>query len=503
MIRIDARSDEGVSLIMALVFITFSGLVIGSMLTFGTSAFKFSSTAQDQRSVVYAADAAVQGAIQNARRNLDAGISGDTTNCAYAPPVVNAVSGITVTCAAQSDSGGAGAKDQFKNAILTLSTNASEGAYFTGTGSSDTYVDGAVFSHSKITVSGTTVHMKNGTVTSMLSGDDCTSTTKIVASTGSLPVVRQCNISFTDPNGADLNLTPLVADASTLNLNPAPFCNSLSKVLQFLPGKYTVPPANPTTGPCRTSTIWWFGQSGAASEYYFDFTGTAPVQWSAGVDVVAGAPATTVWNPTTALGGLLDALDLATPACDPTSTFGSQFVFGGKSQLFLPNNLIRFEICAPASTTSPPIAMYGVKTTANGYTAPAACFTAQPYTGEDSTHCAMWLMNNNSNKPDVALHGGLYAPSYALNVNIHNLNEGSAFSGGLVVRSFIADLSPSDHSSQALFATSLSGRTARHMIFTAYRDGTAVVTSEIHFDDGSNGGTPGGTLTVNSWSATP
>jgi hypothetical protein len=482
--RRDVTADDGVSLILALLFITVAFILVMSLFSVTGSALSFSTTAQDERGRVYSADGAVQGAINNARYNLDAGVTNGS--CPFTPPAgTNGLSStdITVQCTALSGSGGTGAQNQPKNAVLTLASGTQEGFVVGGGGSASVGIQGSVFSHSVITP-GINVGVSHGNVTAVQS-PGCTSANLTVVPPG----VKRCGYTRFDPNGEDPLYSPVASSAPAA---AAPATCASKNVVKFTPGTYTAAPTNPTTGTCTTATIFWF----APGSYYFAFP-DATHTWSVDKNIVAGTPIN--WDPT-AVNAVLPASTAA--ACDKDSGSGVQFVFGRNSQMFFTNSTIRVELCASASTTSVPIAIFGVRASGGGYTAPTGCIVNAPFVNEDAMHCALLTMANNSNKPDVIVHGTTYAPLAALNVNVHHLNEGSVFEGGVIARAIVLDVS-SSASVADLFSLPGSGRTPRHMLVTALWSGTPVVKADVSIDDDSTGGLPGQTVTINSWSATP
>ena len=63
------RGEEGASLILALAFLMVFALLIPALLDLGTTNVLATTRLKDQRSTVYAADGAMDGAIQYLRRN--------------------------------------------------------------------------------------------------------------------------------------------------------------------------------------------------------------------------------------------------------------------------------------------------------------------------------------------------------------------------------------------------------------------------------------------------
>jgi type II secretory pathway pseudopilin PulG len=72
-----ARDEDGQALLLALGFMVFFGLVIGAMLTFAGASIRSSERLREQRSTVYAADGAIDAAIQAGRADTTVGAYGD------------------------------------------------------------------------------------------------------------------------------------------------------------------------------------------------------------------------------------------------------------------------------------------------------------------------------------------------------------------------------------------------------------------------------------------
>lgn len=493
-------TDRGTTLIFVLVIIVVLGLAVAALLDLSITNLRATTNFRNSRGQLYAVDGGVDGAINNIRSDLDRGVDGDT-QCGYAPPAgTNNVSGITVTCAPVAGSGGPGAKNQPKNAILTLATgatNASEGVIITGGGSASVTVAGGVFSNTLITLnnfssgSGLTMDRGNLTTRSTSAQDTCPNTTKIVFTGGG---VRRCGYTLPDPGGADPNYLPAAA-APTVVALPAS-CSNGNKVATFHPGLYLAPP-DPSV--CPKTAVMYF----EPGLFYFNFTPLTPV-WDISqkaVSVVGGTQLN--WS------GGLPPNDPTQPACDASSTSGVQFVFGGDSRIHFGNpDNVRFELCASASSTHQQIVLYQPKGAANGYTPPTAggCMLTTPYVAGSASTCALIQMDSNADKPQINLHGTVYAPASALDLRLHNLNENSFFDRGLVARALFASISSSATLSNPLFSItggrcSPGSTTCREVVFTAYRVvGTPLLIADVSYDDSDTGGTPGKTVTVKSWS---
>ena len=72
-----ARDEKGQVLILALGFLMFFGLVIGAMLSFAAASVLSSERLREQRATAYAADGAIDAAIQVGRSDTGVGAYGD------------------------------------------------------------------------------------------------------------------------------------------------------------------------------------------------------------------------------------------------------------------------------------------------------------------------------------------------------------------------------------------------------------------------------------------
>jgi len=90
------RDEDGQALLIALAFLAFFGIVIAAILGFAEASVRTTTNLREQRSTVYAADGAMDGAIQYARMHLEAGAYGANPCITYSA-TLNGVTA-TVTC---------------------------------------------------------------------------------------------------------------------------------------------------------------------------------------------------------------------------------------------------------------------------------------------------------------------------------------------------------------------------------------------------------------------
>lgn len=541
------RNEDGVSLILAMAFLALFSIAIAAVLSLANT--NVSSTAlgfRQVRAVDYAAQGSVNGAIQSIRGNLDQGVAGS------ACPTFNVTNAngqaVSVTCTPTSTSG-SGGKNQPKNAILTLGTDASEGVLFAGNKS--VAIDGAVDSNSNICLDGSGSTCKPlvgnnpqetvsvfGDVFARSGSDDCTSSNL----TSSLPVAphtaitKNCNWGTKpDPNGSDPGYlipdTQYPAATSAPAAAPAPTCADITgsswQMDTFSPGKYTVSPnvlagtaiaaaqsAHPAK--CNNNKFVFYFSPGV---YYF-----SNVAW----DLGAPNPPALPNNPTIDIvAGTLGSWTTTPPddgtACD-ASKVGDLFVMGGSSHLTLPNLTETETFCAGwidangALDASAPnqngqaIAIYGVTAAASvasggTYSTESGCATSAPYIHPGSASaCAIFGADTNvEDKPDVFIHGTTYAPLAAVDFTLHQ-SSNTILDRGIVARTLYLYISASSNQSTSPFSipTCTSGcRADREVIFVATVPGATPPTrlrTDVTYND-QHGATPGLSLTVNHWSS--
>jgi hypothetical protein len=94
--RVRLRDEDGQALLLALGFILFFGLVIPAILGFAEASVRATTALREQRNIVYAADGAMDGAIQYGRRNPAVGAYGAVPCLAYSATLNGKTA--TVTC---------------------------------------------------------------------------------------------------------------------------------------------------------------------------------------------------------------------------------------------------------------------------------------------------------------------------------------------------------------------------------------------------------------------
>src|SRR5687768_6398598 len=145
------RDERGSTLVIALAFVAVFSLWLSSLLPFSSTSLRLSKTVEDQRKVVYAADAAIEAAI-NALRPSN-GVA--CVSPMAATPPINGLS-TTVNCAGGTSGSGppVNVNNRPGQALLTLSRNVAEVGIAKSVGSTNLKVHGGVFSNSNIVASG-------------------------------------------------------------------------------------------------------------------------------------------------------------------------------------------------------------------------------------------------------------------------------------------------------------------------------------------------------------
>jgi hypothetical protein len=387
------------------------------------------------------------------------------TSSTSQPPPSTAVN--TVTPAPVTSTGaalGAGDPTLPSYALLTTGNTANDfGIDFSNSASNKTICveNGSVGSNKNIDLYGAS--QRTGLKLSVrLSGtgnpSDCTTGTG-VSSSGSRLIVTAEGQCITDPAGTGgFTPTPCTPSSPDVATPPAPtlpstpvadnaaaLCKTTGTTTYaaLAPGRYTdVTQLNaPCPSPARNLFVWL-----RPGTFYFDFGTT---QWAWPNTLLAGTPIDSSGNPVPGLDGTkaatLDKLANAAPApnacADPapigSTAQGSQLVFGGASTV-LANSAGAAELCATASATSPPLAIYGLnnpvtvpRTTGGSVTIPAETLCS-PASGCGSSSL---INTDQSGQPVIYIKGYVYAPNAQMILTLKN-SPGQVFNWGIVIRDF-------------------------------------------------------------------
>ena len=349
------RADEsGSALVLALVFLSLFGVFIAVLLGFTDTSIRSTLAVRSQGATAYAADGAVDAAINTVRGNLEAGRApGLGVACDQVVPDLNGVA-VTVTCQGQTGSGNvtigaANPNNHPARAILTVSS--SEGGIDQGS-NSDLKIHGSVFSNSTITNTGANASLTSDGDVAAVGNCSGTINTPFPLKCANQPAGAANPANGTDPNYA-------AAITTIPSLVTAPSCPGSGWLVDLQPGYYndaTALSALADSG-CPGKVLWFH-----PGVYYFDFQNpSGGHEWTvdnAGTNIVGGTPKG--WSTGAATRPLVPIPGGCKTDQDAAPNDGVQFIFGGDSRINVPNGKV--ELCAQPSTSQQQIAIYGLKT---------------------------------------------------------------------------------------------------------------------------------------------
>ncbi|HEX9334367.1 MAG TPA: hypothetical protein VF892_00725 [Pseudonocardiaceae bacterium] len=415
------RDDGGAALVLALIIVTVIAISLGALLSLTDTNIRTTVNLRGQATTAYAADGALQAAINNIRNSNVNGKPGQNCFGTSNSLPLNNFSGstsATVTCApdpasVQIQCTTLSLCNRPGNAILTLGRISGEdGVNIQQPTGSSFRVHGVVFSNSNINV----VNGNLATNTAVYARGACS------GSVQSVPSPPSCNYgNAANSLGNDPRYAPATSTVPTHQSVPTSTCMSPNSVVTFQPGYYDdavgLSAMMAGNSPCRHST-WWF-QPGV---YYFDFHNTdsnRPSTMQGGSDVwtvndgylVAGTPidgtgkvVSTPSVPATIPG-----------ACDnpinDAHAVGVQFIFGGDSQFAVKAG--QAEICGTYSASVPPVAVYGLT---------SGTATTTSLTGANTLKTTNVVSTNNFTNATVATLANVDG-QYATMTNNNNGNQ--------------------------------------------------------------------------------
>lgn len=363
------RNDDGALMLITLAFITLLGVFCGAVLSYADTSLRGHRSSVSGRNERYAADGAMEAAIEVLRDDLDAGR--DPTyggKCPDTEPFASfAINGIStsVTCDAEPNSGapttaGGGSLLVPEHSLLALGTHASEG--IVRSGAVGLSLNGSIYSRSQISSTGVLT-----TAGEVYAVGTCSGT--IVSLQPPLHCAPDDPPALDDPLGADPSFEPMVRFAPAVQTAPTPtmalglpVCTGALFTLP--PGRYTDARALTTlTTQCPGATIHLAAPADGPGVFYFDFGQVGPTDdiedhvWRierTGVKVVGGTPKAWVAGLPTVLPGACKT------SIDPAPNHGVQLIFGGNSRIDLRQGSM--ETCAESDDDEGAIAIYGVPT---------------------------------------------------------------------------------------------------------------------------------------------
>lgn len=358
--------DTGASLLLAIAFMTFLGLVSTALLSYTSASLRSTASTNIKAQSTYDIDGALQAAVNQIRTD------GTYTNAPADPPCApltflgpNTKTELQVTCVGGKGTGAAGGAipitpaNRPAHALLTLGTGAE-----TGIAKGD---DNLLLVRGDVYVNGTATSIKQGGRACATapwppaSGVDCSG---VGVDGGTLTARGSCDDPIVAPTGktcdspAAAAADPGYSQPNTWVYRPVPACAG-GRTVTFEPGYYddAVALTNLTDGGCKNKALHF-----KPGTYYFDFHNGSGAPLPAGshvwtitdatTDVVGGTPSG--WTPARGKPSIPGACvsPLATAA-----NGGVQFVFGGDSRLDVKAGKV--ELCGQYSAGSPPIAVFG------------------------------------------------------------------------------------------------------------------------------------------------
>ena len=336
------EGEDGSALVLALVFLALFGLFIAALLTLAATSEKVTGALRTQGAQVYAADGAVQAAINYIRPTSTQGVDPASGGTCSTPPVSVTVNGVTpvVTCQGLSGSGVAAVNTAANTppyAILTLATStANEDGLAQGSNNA-LVVGGNVVVDSNINVSTAVASMQvSGTVKSSICfGSTNYGSGTVTSSVAGYPICTATPIQ--DPGITDTTYSP--PSINTTARTPPGSCTGGTVTLQ--PGTYTSAAAlSALTG---TDCVVVFTKG----VYYFNFADATPV-WNISKGVTSGKTGAVV------IGGT----GFGATGCDASQP-GVAFLFDRASQVSITAGTM--SLCATPSASNQQIAVYGLK----------------------------------------------------------------------------------------------------------------------------------------------
>jgi hypothetical protein len=442
--RLRRGDDRGTSLILSLIFITVGTVVLTAILSLADASMRTTIALRSQAANAAAADGAAKLAINALRQGTytyaggncfgsGPGASNTLTLPNFYQPAGSTATSAAVTCDADTtnsalDTGVAiTPANRPGSAILTMAALGAgeDGVKLTVAGGRTLRVHGDIYSNSTINIAQGTLE----TNTAVTARGACTGT---ITSTPA----PQCNYgSGPDTRSVDPNWSAPSAAATPRSVPP---CVGNNKLVTFSPGLYTdVSSLNSMmrNSGCKNSIFHFL-----PGTFYFNFPSATEWLIDTGY-LVAGTPTTPLvaGTPPSIPGACQSPIppDPMPPGgwVKPGPNAGVQFVFGGGSHLRV--KAAEVEICGTYSATSPPIAVYGLKSAVGAVPAQSGCVTATPYPTNVSA-CAV-IKSDNSPNSALYVQGTTYAPRAAFDISLNNLT-GQVFRFGIVARTLL--LSP-------------------------------------------------------------
>jgi hypothetical protein len=360
------QGEDGASLIIALAFLLLFSLILVAILAFAVTSFGAGGDVSDRVSAQYAANAAVDTAVQRIRSDATMQLGSSTwdtsnaCNLTYNP--TDGTPSASATCNPTTNDDGdptgtvrPGMNGFPANAILATGSG---GITATGSGSPGPKLkaNANVYSDGGITLNnGATLDAYDNAITAR---GACTPT---VPGSQWVTVQTACDVTASAPQYADGSVpnwnSQITSGTMPLNKGPAA-CATTNGIATFSSGYWTDPKKlTDLPGGCRAG-VYYF----SPGVYYFNFSnlhGDRP--WRINGIVVGGTPLTS-WYADGAVPPTPGANATEPVACNPSAP-GVQFVLGGSSQIRLApptsTSVSSLELCPNTDAQGNRIAIFG------------------------------------------------------------------------------------------------------------------------------------------------
>ena len=412
------RSDEGVSLVLVLVFMTIVGFFCAVALAKSSAVSKSGVQLRTRANYQYALDGGVDRAFQALTTELASGAPTSCTTVASGAsfPATFSLNAQTVdySCSTLAGRTTNSSDSSISNYALVV-TSPNLHSLTSQAGVDPLLVGGSVFLNGKVTNSdlNKVVQITTGDLTSPAGGTcdtDLAAVTQIqFAGTGQLRACTEQTLASTLPSisvatAPTYDIPTTLRSGLQVNLSGGQHCQV------FYPGRYTAPPTLSSGDNYFVSGTYYFLNTGQ-----WQIAGGSNVlggQPLAGTDTPAstGACATMTDAVATAQGGVSSAL----PSINPYRlSSGNTWVFGGSSSLdFKKGSAVLFT--PPASAGAVPVNIVGASSTAGGYT-PISVGAA--------------VLTGGTNNTSMTLNSNLYAPTGGVEIFSTNNTLASARAG--------------------------------------------------------------------------
>lgn len=448
-------SDEGVALVLALVFILLVSVFVSVALEKNQATSLTGGAVRQRTQLQYALDGGVERALQVLRSELveDAPVScvSPTAADGVGTLMVNGktVSYTCTTLAGRAATSGESAATNF--ALVT--TSSAPGALTTQSGTSqDLTVAGSVFLNGPVVNGnlGKQIQISAGDLVSPQSSTcaaDLAALTRVsLTGSGQLRSCTEQSLALTLPRVVLPD--PPITDLSPLLGSGVVFTSGSRKCTVYYPGRYTSPPTlGSSSKNYFVSGLYSFEWSGT---WTIDDAGTEVIAGSRGAETDSAVPSNDCsamgMSDTMALAGPLapSPLGLPPPLTPATITsqqfpYGATWIFSGSAKLNVKKGSLHL-FSPPAGGSSVPVSLVG-----------ASEYTTSAYLSQPVGTATLSGGGNNSN---LTVNGKLFAPNSYIEVFSTNGTEAAA-RGGVVANSL--QLKASAAGSDALVVSAAPG----------------------------------------------